>query len=80
MRLAQWLADCDLDLDGTVTQAELEAIPLSMLSEIDGRYQLGGPPIEITTTYDYLVAQLMTQGHFQGEGECPPLGGMPHEH
>src|SRR5690606_35668307 len=25
-RRAQWLADCDLDLDGTVTQQELEAI------------------------------------------------------
>lgn len=80
MRLAQWLADCDLDLDGTVTQAELEAIPMSKLPEIDERYQPGGTMIEIQNMYDYVIAQLLTQGHFQGEGECPPEGGMPHAH
>src|SRR5690606_17068290 len=68
MRLAQWLADCDLDLDGTVTQEELESIQLSDLSEIDSRYQLGGSPITpLETVYDYVVAQLKTQGHYQGE-------------
>jgi hypothetical protein len=79
-RLAQWLADCDLDLDGTVTQAELEAIAPSMLPELDERYQFGGAPMEITNMYDYLIAQLKTQGHFEGEGECPPVGGMAHGH
>lgn len=72
MRLAQWLADCDLDLDGIVTQAELEAISPSALAELDGRYQLGGSPITpLEDMYQYLIAQLATQGHFQGEGECP---------
>jgi hypothetical protein len=80
MRLAQWLADCDLDLDGTVTQEELEAITPAELPELDtDRYQLGGSPIEIETMYDYVIAQLKTQGHFRGEGECA-IDGEAHEH
>jgi hypothetical protein len=79
-RLAQWLADCDLNLDGTVTQEELEAIAPSQLPEIDERYQLGGSPITpLNNMYDYVIAQLKTQGHFQGEGECP-FDGMAHDH
>lgn len=75
MRLAQWLADCDLDLDGVVTREELEQIAPSDLPEIDSRFQLGGSPITpLTTVWEYLRAQVKTQGHFQGEGECP-LGG-----
>lgn len=80
MRLAQWLADCDLNLDGTVTQAELEAIDPAQLPELDDRYQLGGSPITpIDDMYVYVTAQLKTQGHFQGEGECP-VDGLAHEH
>jgi hypothetical protein len=80
MRLAQWLADCDLDLDGVVTQQELEAIELSDLPEIDSRFQLGGSPVTpLVTVYDYVIAQLKTQGHYQGEGECP-IDGVDHEH
>jgi hypothetical protein len=79
-RLAQWLADCDLDLDGTVTREELEAIAPSALPEIDERYQLGGSPIEqLDDMVDYLVAQLKTQGHIQGEGECE-VDGAAHSH
>jgi hypothetical protein len=80
LRLAQWLADCDLDLDGVVTQAELEAISPSDLAELDDRYQLGGSPITpLTSMWDYVQAQLQTQGHFQGEGECP-IDGVEHDH
>jgi hypothetical protein len=72
MRLAQWLADCDLDLDGTVTKAELETVTPSDLAEFDDRYQLGGSPLTpLQSIWDYVQAQLKTQGHFQGEGECP---------
>ncbi|MGE0786476.1 MAG: hypothetical protein AB7S26_12470 [Sandaracinaceae bacterium] len=71
MRFAQWLADCDLDLDGEVTRAELEAINPSDLPEIDSRFQLGGTPLTpLDSMWTYLTAQGMTQGHFQGEGEC----------
>ena len=78
-RLAQWIADCDLNLDGEVTRAELEAIAPSDLAEIDERFSLGGSPLELTEMWDYVSAQLKTQGHFQGEGECP-FDGMAHDH
>lgn len=74
-RLAQWLADCDLDLDGSVTVEELSAISPDALPELDDRYQLGGSPVTpLATMYDYVIGQLMTQGHMNGEGECA-LGG-----
>lgn len=88
MRLAQWLADCDLNLDGEVTQAELEAIAIDDLAQIDARYDLGGaPPVReedgteqpLDDMWTYLRAQLKTQGHFNGEGECP-ADGVAHEH
>lgn len=80
VRLAQWLADCDLDLDGTVTREELARIAPADLAEIDARFQLGGSPITpLTTMWDYVTAQLKTQGHFQGEGECA-LDGTAHMH
>jgi hypothetical protein len=79
-RLAQWLADCDLDLDGAVTREELEAIAPAQLPELDERYQLGGSPVTpLSNMYEYAIGQLKTQGHFQGEGECP-FDGMRHEH
>lgn len=80
LRLAQWWADSDLDLDGTVTQAELESLSPSDLVELDERYQLGGSPITpLANMYDYVRAQLKSQGHFQGEGECP-IDGVEHDH
>jgi hypothetical protein len=79
-RLAQWLADCDLDLDGTVTRAELEQIDPAQLPELDDRFQLGGSPISpLTNMYEYVSSQLKTQGHVNGEGECP-IDGVAHEH
>lgn len=78
-RYAQWIADSDLDLDGTVTREELERIAPSDLAEIDARYALGGAPLELMEMWDFVIGQLKTQGHFQGEGECP-FDGMAHEH
>ena len=80
MRLVQWLADSDLNLDGEVTAEELEMIGLADLPVI-ADYQLGGSSLESASSnmYDYLVAQLQTQGHFQGEGECP-VDGVAHDH
>lgn len=80
MRLAQWLADCDLNLDGLVTKEELAAIAPTQLPEVNGRYQLGGSPITpLTNMYQFATAQFKTQGHFQGEGECP-VDGKAHDH
>lgn len=83
-RQAQWLADCDLNVDGEVTQAELEAITLDQLSEIDDRYQLttndpDKPPLAEGSAWNYLIAQLKSQGHLNGEGECP-VDGEEHDH
>ncbi len=80
MRLAQWLADADLNLDGLVETSELERIAPSALSEIDDRYQLGGAPLQpLDNMHTYVNAQIMTQGHFQGEGECA-INGEAHDH
>lgn len=77
-RRAQWLADSDLDLDGNVTQQELESLIPSDLAEVAG-YDLGGSPINpLDNMWTYVRAQLATQGHMDGEGECPP-GGVPDE-
>ncbi|MBM4291071.1 MAG: hypothetical protein FJ138_06175 [Deltaproteobacteria bacterium] len=77
-RLAQWLADCDLDLDGVVTMEELGRVAPAQV--LDDRFQLGGAPVsQLATMADYMRAQLMTQGHYQGEGECA-VNGVAHEH
>lgn len=78
-RLAQWLADCDLNLDGEVTADELSA--LSTADVLDSSlFQLGGSPVEnLDSMLTYVRAQLKTQGHFQGEGECP-IDGAEHDH
>ena len=77
-RRAQWLVNADLDANGEVTRAELEAIGASDLGAMfpstvnDGfpGFSLGNSPIAIESAWDYVRAQLKTQGHFQGEGEC----------
>lgn len=70
-RYAQWLADCDLNLDGVVTSEELEQIPPSLLAEFDERFPLGGSPLRpVDNLLTYVASQLSTQGHFEGEGEC----------
>ena len=78
-RRAQWLANSDVDADGTVTKSDLESIGASDLGQLLAGYELGGAPIALDDAWDYVVAQLKTQGHFQGEGECP-WDGMGHEH
>ncbi len=71
-RLAQLWADADLNVDGELTLEELEQLAPAQMSELDERYQLGGALIPLETLADYARAQLMTQGHMDGEGECPP--------
>lgn len=74
-RRAQWLANCDADHDGTVTQAELEATSAAAVFTTANHYDLAGSPrIDghgIQTAWDFVRAQMSTLGHFQGEGECP---------
>lgn len=69
-RRAQWLADADTDGDDAVTPEELMAIDAAALFP-SATYDLAGAGIPIETAWDFVRAQLSTQGHFQGEGECP---------
>ena len=67
-----------------LTEAELESIAIDDLAEIDSRYDLGGaPPLAgdepLDDMWAYTRAQLKTQGHFNGEGECP-VDGVEHSH
>lgn len=77
-RRAQWLANCDTNVDGTVTQAELQGATAATIFTAPD-YSLAGAPGTVTTAWDYLIAQVKTQGHWNGEGECP-VDGVGHEH
>lgn len=76
-RRAQYLADADADGDGETTLDELRAheaadafpIPAYNLSGA-----LGGP---IHSAYDYVLAEMRTIGHFQGDGDCPTRAVLP---
>lgn len=76
-RRAQWLANADTDGDDTVTRAELEGASAAGLFPTPD-YSLTGAPMPIDDGWDFVLAQLKTQGHFQGEGECLS-DGMGHE-
>lgn len=82
-RRAGWLALVDdaTGRDGLVTKADLERTPVSILPASDyalsGAPQVDGMPIMNMATY--ARAQLMTQGHLNGEGECL-ANGMGHSH
>lgn len=84
-RRAQWLANADLDGDGAITNDELRAIDAAALFPSD-TYSLGGAPFTpLESAFDFVRSQLATQGHFQGEGECPwsvdgASGGHDHDH
>ena len=70
-RLAQWMADIeDINDDDVLTQVDFEAATDLGALFPASEYELTGGPLEITTAWDFVRAQLGTQGHFQGEGEC----------
>lgn len=73
-RQAKWLADIeDIDQDGILTRADFEAatdIGALFPSPPQGDYELTGGPLPILNAWDFIRAQLGTQGHILGEGEC----------
>lgn len=74
-RLAQWLWDIeDTNVDGVLTRPDFEAatdVGSLFPTPPRGVYELAGGPIsEITNAWDFIRAQLGTQGHIFGEGEC----------
>jgi len=67
MRRTQWLVDADVDGDGKVVTADLaNARPEAIFKN----YSFAGAPIPINSALDFVRAQLATQGHLNGEGEC----------
>jgi len=72
-RRAQWLADADVDANGQVDMAELASIGLTSLPSLfpASLYNLSGSPVTpFDSADDWVVGQLSTQGHWNGEGEC----------
>lgn len=69
VRRTQWLVDADVNGDGKVVTADLaNARPETIFKG----YSFAGAPIPINTALDFVRAQLATQGHVNGEGECTP--------
>jgi hypothetical protein len=68
-RRAQWLANADTNGDGTTTTDELAAIDASRLLP-SSTHNLANAPVPINTALDFVRAQLSSQGHLQGEGDC----------
>lgn len=73
-RQARWLWDVeDTDEDGVITRTDFEAatdIGSLFPSPPAGNYELTGGPLPIHDAWDFVRAQLGTQGHIFGEGEC----------
>jgi hypothetical protein len=76
-RYAQYIADCDLNMDGEATLDELkQAKAADVLPST--KYNLSGAISgPINTAFDYLLAQARTLGDFQGDGECPTRRVLP---
>jgi hypothetical protein len=71
-RRAAWLVQADVDGDGRVSTEDLAALDATEVFTTELGYSLDGAPdgLVIDSALDFVRAQLATQGHFRGEGEC----------
>lgn len=69
-RMAGYLVQADRDRDGFVDNDELMQLDATDAFTRARGYSLDGAPILIDDALDFAEAQLATQGHYQGEGEC----------
>ena len=71
-RRSAWLVQADVDGDGRVSTDDLAALDATEVFTTKLGYSLDGAPdgIVIDSALDFVRAQLATQGHFRGEGEC----------
>ena len=71
-RRSAWLVQADTDGDGRVSTEDLAALDATEVFTTELGYSLDGAPpgIVIDNALDFVRAQLATQGHFKGEGEC----------
>jgi hypothetical protein len=66
---AQWLADADIDRDGTATADELVKIAATDL--FGPEYDLtAGAPRPIDSAYDFFLAQALAGVGYRGDGTC----------
>lgn len=70
MRRAAWLVQADSDGDGLVRTEDLAAVPAEQVFPSTLGYNLSGSDRPISTALDFVRAQLASQGHLDGEGEC----------
>lgn len=71
-RRAAWILAADADGDGTVVTSELVSARADTLFTSAAGYNLSGA--NIANAFDFVKAQLGTQGHLNGEGDCVPVG------
>lgn len=69
-RLAGWVVDADQDMNNQVSTDDLSSVDATEVFTSTRGYSVNGAPIDIENALDYVRAQLATQGHFNGEGEC----------
>jgi hypothetical protein len=67
---AGWLVKADKDGDGMVTSDDLKSVPAAEVFPTSEGYNLSGGVVPVSTAYDFVRAQLASQGHLNGEGEC----------
>jgi hypothetical protein len=69
VRRAAWLVKADKDGDGKVSSDDLKSVKAEEVFPTSQGYNLSNAR-PIVTAYDFIVAQLASQGHLNGEGEC----------
>ncbi|HEX5656270.1 MAG TPA: hypothetical protein VFX59_03705 [Polyangiales bacterium] len=67
---AGWLVKADKDGDGLVTSDDLKTVKAEEVFPTSEGYNLSGGLFPVTNAYDFVRAQLASQGHLNGEGEC----------
>jgi hypothetical protein len=73
-----WTVGEERDTDGEITREDFEAATNTEELFPTPTYVLTGSPLEINNAWDFVRAQLGTQGHIFGEGECE-WGSLPDE-
>ena len=68
-RQTGWMVEADRDGDGIVRTEDLEQLDALEVFTAERGYNLAGAP-PLDSALDWVRAQLATQGHYQGEGEC----------
>ncbi len=67
---ANWIVKADKDGDGLVSTEDLKSVKAEEVFATSDGYNLSGGVEPIATAYDFARAQLASQGHLNGEGEC----------